>query len=65
MIEVIAAEAEVSTRTIYNHFENKEQLFSTVLTERATQVADARDALIDKHGKRGLRRARPVLARPQ
>lgn len=48
-IDVIAAAAEVSTRTIYNHFENKEQLFSTVLIESATQVADARAALTEKH----------------
>jgi AcrR family transcriptional regulator len=48
-IEVIAAEADVSTRTIYNHFENKEQLFSTVLTESSTQVAAAREALIERH----------------
>lgn len=47
-IDVIAAEAEVSTRTIYNHFDNKEQLFSTVLMESSTQVAAAREALIDQ-----------------
>jgi AcrR family transcriptional regulator len=47
-IEVIAAEAEVSTRTIYNHFAGKEQLFATVLTESATQVAMAREALIQR-----------------
>lgn len=40
-IDAIAAEAAVSTRTIYNHFEGKEQLFTAVLTESATQVADA------------------------
>jgi AcrR family transcriptional regulator len=40
-IDAIAGEAGVSTRTIYNHFESKEQLFNTVLTESATQVADA------------------------
>lgn len=48
-IDVIATEAGVSTRTIYNHFENKEHLFATVLTESATQVAEAREALIEKH----------------
>lgn len=48
-IEVIAARAAVSTRTIYNHFDNKEQLFATVLTESATQVAMAREALIERH----------------
>lgn len=40
-IDAIAAEAGVSTRTIYNHFESKEQLFSSVLHESATQVAEA------------------------
>jgi AcrR family transcriptional regulator len=39
-IDAIAAEAGVSTRTIYNHFDGKEQLFSGVLHESATQVAD-------------------------
>ena len=39
-IDTIAAEANVSTRTIYNHFEGKEQLFSAVLHASATQVAD-------------------------
>jgi AcrR family transcriptional regulator len=40
-IDAIAAEAGVSTRTIYNHFDGKEQLFSAVLEASATQVADA------------------------
>jgi AcrR family transcriptional regulator len=48
-IDVIAAEAEVSTRTIYNHFENKEQLFATVLTESSTQVAVAREELVQRY----------------
>jgi AcrR family transcriptional regulator len=48
-IEAIASEAEVSTRTIYNHFENKEQLFSTVLVDSTTQVAIAREELIERH----------------
>jgi len=39
-IEVIAAEAGISTRTIYNHFESKEQLFAFVVHESAAQVAD-------------------------
>lgn len=39
-IDTIATEANVSTRTIYNHFEGKEQLFSAVLHASATQVAD-------------------------
>ena len=49
-VDAIAAQAGVSTRTIYNHFAGKEDLFSAVLLESATQVADgfcadvARDA---------------------
>ena len=39
-IDVIAAAADVSTRTIYNHFESKEQLFATVLEASATEVAE-------------------------
>ena len=39
-IDTIATEANVSTRTVYNHFEGKEQLFSAVLYASATQVAD-------------------------
>ncbi|WP_157467232.1 TetR/AcrR family transcriptional regulator [Frankia sp. QA3] len=39
-IDAIATEAGVSTRTIYNHFESKEQLFSAVLHASAAQVAD-------------------------
>jgi AcrR family transcriptional regulator len=48
-IDVIAADAEVSTRTIYNKFESKEQLFSAVLTETFDQVAAAREALIGRY----------------
>ena len=48
-IETIAAEAEVSTRTIYNHFDGKEQLFVAVIQESSTQVADALVRLIDNH----------------
>ena len=40
-IDLIAEDAGVSTRTIYNHFENKLQLFSAVLVASATRVADA------------------------
>lgn len=39
-IDTIAAEANVSTRTIYNHFEGKERLFSAVLHASATLIAD-------------------------
>jgi AcrR family transcriptional regulator len=40
-IDAIAVEAGVSTRTIYNHFANKEELFTEVLRTSATEVADA------------------------
>jgi AcrR family transcriptional regulator len=39
-IDAIAGEAGVSTRTIYNHFPSKNELFNVVLTASATQVAD-------------------------
>lgn len=48
-IDAIASEASVSTRTIYNHFTNKEQLFLTVIQDSSTHVADAQIALIDRH----------------
>lgn len=47
-IDMIATEASVSTRTIYNHFESKEQLFSTVLFESSEQVAAAYEAMIER-----------------
>lgn len=40
-IDTIAAEAGVSTRTIYNHFDSKEQLFTSLLLESANEVASA------------------------
>jgi AcrR family transcriptional regulator len=46
-VDLIAEEAGVSTRTIYNHFENKLQLFSAVLIASATHVADAFLELVD------------------
>lgn len=48
-IDMIATEAAVSTRTIYNHFENKHQLFATVLTDSSEQVAAAHEAMIERH----------------
>lgn len=48
-IDAIAAEAGVSTRTIYKHFTGKEQLFAYVMRESATQVADRLTQLIDQH----------------
>jgi AcrR family transcriptional regulator len=48
-IDAIAAAAQVSTRTIYNHFADKAQLFQTVIEESAAQVAAAQIAIIDRH----------------
>jgi AcrR family transcriptional regulator len=48
-IDAIATEAGVSTRTIYNHFDDKAHLFLTVINESSTQVADAQIALINEH----------------
>ena len=39
-IDQIAAEAGVSTRTLYNHFGDKLGLFSQVLVDGAAEVAD-------------------------
>jgi AcrR family transcriptional regulator len=48
-IDAIAEEAEVSTRTIYNHFDDKAQLFQTVIEDSATRVAEAQIAILDQH----------------
>ncbi|GIH67997.1 TetR family transcriptional regulator [Sphaerimonospora thailandensis] len=48
-VDAIAAEANVSKRTIYNHFTHKEHLFQTVILEGATQVAQAQAAIADRH----------------
>lgn len=47
-IEAIAAEAGVSTRTIYNHFSGKDELFSHVVHDSAGQVADSFIATVDE-----------------
>ncbi|MDQ3783410.1 MAG: TetR/AcrR family transcriptional regulator [Actinomycetota bacterium] len=46
-IDAISAEAGVSTRTIYNHFQDKAQLFQTVIQESAARVAEAQIAIIE------------------
>jgi AcrR family transcriptional regulator len=46
-IDAIAAEAGVSTRTIYNHFDDKAHLFHTVIVESATEVAEAQIVVIE------------------
>lgn len=48
-VDAIAAEADVSTRTIYNHFEDKAALFRTVLRESAARVATAQLAVMDRY----------------
>ncbi|QFZ21451.1 TetR/AcrR family transcriptional regulator [Saccharothrix syringae] len=48
-IDMIASEAGVSTRTIYNHFDNKEHLFAAVVTESSRRVVQAHEAIIERH----------------
>ncbi|MGH3626497.1 MAG: TetR/AcrR family transcriptional regulator [Sciscionella sp.] len=48
-IDAIATAAQVSTRTIYNHFADKADLFNTLIDESATRVAHAQIAIIDEH----------------
>jgi AcrR family transcriptional regulator len=45
-IDAIAAEANVSTRTLYKHFRNKDELFATVLEASAAAVADDYEATV-------------------
>ncbi|WP_329085702.1 MULTISPECIES: TetR/AcrR family transcriptional regulator [unclassified Streptosporangium] len=47
--DTISAEAGVSSRTLYNHFQDKAQLFQNVIQESATRVADAQIAIIDRY----------------
>ncbi|GAB2681150.1 TetR/AcrR family transcriptional regulator [Kribbella swartbergensis] len=48
-VDVIAAEAGVSTRTLYNHFGDKAGLFRAVIQDSATRVAAAQLAIIEEH----------------
>jgi AcrR family transcriptional regulator len=48
-IDTMAAEAGVSTRTIYNHFGSKAGLFHEVILENATRVAEAQIAIVERH----------------
>ncbi|WP_092808295.1 TetR/AcrR family transcriptional regulator [Rhodococcus globerulus] len=48
-IDAIASEAGVSTRTIYNHFEGKDQLFAFVIEESAGQVANSQEEMITRY----------------
>ncbi len=48
-IDAISAEAGVSTRTLYNHFQDKARLFQSVIQDSATRAADAQVAIIDRY----------------
>jgi AcrR family transcriptional regulator len=48
-IDAIAAEAGVSTRTIYNHFEDKARLFQAVIQESGGRVAEAQLGMLDRY----------------
>ncbi len=48
-IDVIAAEAQVSSRTIYNHFQDKAGLFRAVIQDSATRVAAAQLEIVDRY----------------
>ncbi len=45
-IDAIAAEAGVSTRTLYKHFRSKDELFATVLLASAAAVGDDYEASV-------------------
>lgn len=48
-IDAIAKEAEVSTRTLYNHFADKADLFRNVIQVSADKAAQDQIALIERH----------------
>jgi AcrR family transcriptional regulator len=48
-IDLIAAEADVSSRTIYNHFGGKENLFHHVIEYSTTRVAETQIGLIARY----------------
>ncbi|MGW6459470.1 TetR/AcrR family transcriptional regulator [Streptomyces sp. NPDC055078] len=48
-VDAIAAAAGVSKRTIYNHFDHKEELFQTVALEGAHDVTAAIEQIMDRH----------------
>jgi AcrR family transcriptional regulator len=48
-IGAISATAGVSTRTIYNHFKDKADLFQAVIQASAARVAEEQTAIVDRH----------------
>jgi AcrR family transcriptional regulator len=48
-LDAIAAEAGVSSRTIYNHFGDKAHLFEAVIEDSTQRIAQAQIILIDRH----------------
>ncbi|MDA3625981.1 TetR/AcrR family transcriptional regulator [Saccharopolyspora sp. WRP15-2] len=48
-IDAIAKTSEVSTRTIYNHFADKAELFREVVMESAAEVREAQLVDLDRH----------------
>lgn len=48
-LDAIAASSGVSTRTIYNHFHDKAQLFQAVIQESSPRVAAVHIGIIDRH----------------
>ncbi|SFR20034.1 DNA-binding transcriptional regulator, AcrR family [Lentzea waywayandensis] len=48
-IDAIAKESEVSTRTLYNHFADKADLFRNVIQVSASEAADDQIAIIGRH----------------
>lgn len=48
-IDAISASAGVSTRTIYNHFEDKVKLFEAVIQDSAARAAETQIRIIELH----------------